>query len=136
MSVTFHTKFNHIPRISASIRPKASQVVRATAHGIEGDIKNAMRSPKSGRVYRRGGRSHQASAPGEAPAVDMGQLINSIQVTNVSELTSVIGTNVRHAIPLEFGSRKMAPRPIWRPTVEKWRQPFIDAMRQVLSQLK
>lgn len=136
ISINIRTKYNNIPRIAASVRPLVSQVVRKTAHDVEADVKNEMRAPKSGRLYRRGTGSHQASAPGQAPAVDMGGLINSIQVKTVTDLTSTVGTNLGYAAPLEFGSRKVAPRPVWRPVIEKHRAPFIAALTLVLRQLK
>lgn len=130
------TKFNRIPQIQASLRPSLSAVVRKTAFDVEAEVKKEMRAPKSGRVYRRGSRSHQASAPGQAPAVDYGQLINSIQVDNVTELKSTVGTNVEYAMPLEYGSRRIAPRPVWRPVIEKLRKPFAEAVTFVLRQLR
>lgn len=136
IQINIRTKFNHIPAIQASIRPSVSQVVRKTAHDVEAGVKTEMRAPKSGRLYRRGSGTHQASAPGQAPAVDFGQLINSIQVENVTELTSLVGTNTEYAMALEYGSRRVAPRPVWRPVIEKMRKPFIEALTFVLRHLK
>lgn len=136
INLTVRTKFNHIPQIQASLRPQLSQVVRKTALDVETEVKTEMRGPKSGRQYRRGSRTHQASAPGQAPAVDLGQYINSIQVENVSELTSKVGTNVEYAMALEYGSRRIAPRPVWRPVIEKMRKPFVEAITSVLRRLK
>lgn len=65
-----------------------------------------MAEAKSGHIYG----SHQASAPGEAPAIDTGVLVNSIQ-TEIDGLTAVVGTNQEYAPVLEFGGAKMAPRP-------------------------
>lgn len=126
------TKFNRIPQIQASIRPSLSAVVRRTAHDIEGEVKKEMRGSKSGRQYG----THQASAPGQAPAVDTGLLINSIQVVNVSDLTSTVGTNVEYAMGLEFGTTRVAPRPVWIPVTEKMRKTFVDAVMFVLRQIK
>lgn len=137
IQIKIDTKFNRIPAIQAQLRPSVIQVVSKTAHDVEAGVKLEMRAPKSGRVYRRGSRSHQASAPGQAPAVDYGQLINSIQVSpETPALTMTVGTNVEYAMALEYGSRRVAPRPVWRPVAEKLRKPFIDAMTFVLRQLK
>lgn len=125
-------KFNHIPAIQAALKPALGAAVKKTAHDVEAAVKAEMRAPKSGRRYR----GHQASAPGEAPAVDTGQYINSIQVSMPSELTAMVGTNVDHALPLEFGSRKIASRPVWRPVIEKTRKPFMDAIAAVLRAIK
>lgn len=107
-------------------------------------LNDMMRGPKTGRIYNvgktptkadraagRNFRSHQASAPGEAPAIDTGRLRQSI----VSEITkrfpmvweAVVGTSIKPAAGqersypeiLEFGSAKIEPRPMWRPALEK-----------------
>lgn len=148
ISIDIRTKYNHLPQISAEIRPTVSQVVRKTAFDLEADVKKEMAKKKSGRTYRRGSfydiktrkaleyRTHVASAPGEAPAVDYGQLINSIQTQHETDLTSTVGTGVSYATPLEYGSRKMAPRPVWRPVADKLRPMFIEAITQLLQRLK
>lgn len=132
INIQVRTTYNHIPRIAASIRPTVSQVVRKTAFDFEAEVKGEMRSPKSGRMYG----SHQASAPGEAPAVDMGLLINSIQTQHPTDLTSTVGTNVEYAPGLEFGSRRVAARPVWRPVAEKMKKPFVQAITYVLQRLR
>ena len=56
-------------------------VVRGVANGVEIVLDEAssmvMDGQKSGRIYRRRGAEHQASAPGEAPASDTGRLVQS-----------------------------------------------------------
>ena len=87
-----------------------------------------MASEKSGRVYNRGGKAHQASAPGEPPAVDTGLLRASFfpqpgQIVIGKSATEMwvdigVGANVLYATYLEYGTRFMAPRPLWRPAFE------------------
>ena len=61
----------------------------ATFAGIEGEniLSDILTGPRTGRIYRRGGVVHQASAPGEAPASDTGELRQSI-VSVVSDTTN------------------------------------------------
>jgi HK97 gp10 family phage protein len=67
--------------------------------------------PKTGWLYRRKGRApHQASAPGEAPANDTGELAKSLDY-NVQRVRLEVGESARYAIFLEDGTRKMKPRP-------------------------
>lgn len=109
-------------------------------------VQEMMRLPKTGRIYRigktptkgdkeagRAFRSHQASAPGESPAIMFGRLRQSI----VSEVTrlfpavweTVVGTSIKPApgqdrsYPqiLEEGSTNIEPRPMWRPALEQLR---------------
>jgi phage gpG-like protein len=64
----------------------------------------------SGRIYRRrGGRRHQASAPGEYPANDTGRLLASLKSRQAKDSVT-IGTNVHYAKFLREGTRKMARR--------------------------
>lgn len=80
--------------------------------------KGISRGPKSGKVYRRGpGRNlsatHQASAPGQYPASDTGQLAKFVLVDKATpgNMTAIVGTNVQYGPMLEFGTSRMAARP-------------------------
>ena len=66
--------------------------------------------PKSGRIYTlKGGRTYQASAPGEYPANKYGILSASYQVEQSGNEVTV-GTNVEYAKYLRGGTTKMAKR--------------------------
>lgn len=127
-------EFNHFPRLKEEARGRARDVVRMTAVNIWAEARDSMEGPKSGRIYRRSGKEHQASAPGEAPAIDYGLLVNSLQWEMESELTAVIYTNQKQAAWLEFGtpSGRMAARPFMTPAAEKNRQAFIEAMTHIV----
>lgn len=105
--------FNHISNYASDTTRKLSAAIRASAVDYEAEIKSRMRSSGGGRIYDL----HQASAPGQPPAVDTGQLINSI-TTEIDDNSATIGTNVEYAMPLEFGTDRMAARPVWIPTLE------------------
>ncbi len=72
---------------------------------------------RSGRVYRRGKtKTHQASAPGEAPANDYGNLRQKTQADQViardgDSLVGRIVANTNYAEALEVGTERMAARP-------------------------
>lgn len=60
------------------------------------------------------------SAPGEPPKRVTGALMESIdyQVEPSKQQVAVyVGASVQHALYLEFGTSKMAPRPFMRPAV-------------------
>lgn len=68
---------------------------------------------------------HRASSPGAPPAVDTGTLRRSMQL-DASRITDPnprvrVGTNIQYAKGLEYGTRHVAPRPYFRPTVRKVR---------------
>lgn len=72
--------------------------------------------PRTGRDYPRGksGLMHRASAPGEAPAPDTGQLraLTSTEFEhNGSIANGKVVNNLDKAAKLELGTEKIAPRP-------------------------
>lgn len=119
--------------------PHVVDVVRAATvqglhRGVE-DVANEavsliLNTPKTGRVYRRGGVAHQASAPGEAPASDTGQLVNSVSTSvDESRLSGNVNFGSDHAAAMEYGTSRVAPRPYARPAVINKR----DAIRQDIA---
>ena len=118
------------------------EITRRLAIGAN-DIRNTIitamvREPKTGRKYRRGKKIHQASAPGEAPAVDYGELLRSI-VFDVRKMEVEIGSEggAPYAEYLETGTFKVTgesitptaliePRPFLNPAVEKHHKEIID----------
>lgn len=69
--------------------------------------KQSMEGIKTGRVYG----THRASAPGESPAVDTGELKNSIGHHQESPLVSVTTVGAEHGLYMEFGTIRMAAQP-------------------------
>ena len=124
---------SQIPTLRATLRRRASRLVRDVRDRIVATAKISMTGPKSGRGYRRGNRTHQASAPGEAPAVDTGLLINSIQTAEEGDLRAVLGVGAEYGIWLEFGTRRMAPRPFLGPAFEQAKPIFEAGIRELLK---
>lgn len=126
--------------VKALMARSAQELVTTAAVAYTGLVKQQMaESPATGRVYRRirasGVRrrlrgqtvrrrdyiTHQASAPGEPPAVDRGTLLGSITYSverTGTKVTALMGSTLAK-IPaaLEFGRTDgtIAPRPAWRP---------------------
>ena len=75
---------------------------------------------RSGRTYARGKRGvHQASAPGEFPKSDYGQLVKSLFFrVGADKLTAYFGTKLAYGKHLELGTSRMAARPWMRPTLK------------------
>lgn len=89
------------------------------AQELRNAIDDELGKAGTGRRYKRGNIIHQASAPGQGPAVDIGRLRQSITALKVEDGHWRVGTNVEYAPYLEFGTRKMAARPFMRPAVRK-----------------
>lgn len=110
-------------KVQASINNELDIALFASAKRVEGQAKRSiLAGGKTGRIYRRRSVTHQASAPGQAPASDTGRLVNSINsYYEKAKKTAIViagrGTAL-YAILLEFGTRFMAPRPFMTPSLE------------------
>ena len=113
--------------------------IEDTALEIRNKIVTAVqRGPKSGRTYQKSNprRTHQASAPGQPPATDTGRLVASIYM-DIDPMTATVGSRLVYAQYLEYGTRKMAARPIWVPTAntegDKLRGRIVENLRRVIQ---
>lgn len=128
-----------------------ANIVRGTAQGVRlNAIKSIQRGPKTGRSYKRGKKTHIASAPGQPPANDFGGLANAIEA-DIKGKNAVVGirggkktkpTNEKkksvtiedYAIALEFGTQKMAARPFLFPALEKERPAWNRRLDKIVDQ--
>ncbi len=89
-------------------------------------IKSIMTGTKTGITYKRRSVTHTASAAGEAPASDTGDLAGSfISVSANSGYSAVIGASGeqgRKSKWLEFGTANIKPRPHLIPALESNRR--------------
>lgn len=93
--------------------------------------------PKTGRIYRTRGVTHQASAPGEAPANETGRLVNSRRIDLFEgELRGRLTFSTEYALPLEVGTKNMEPRPYarraLRETEAEGRHTVVQHVREAL----
>ena len=108
----------------AILNEELAKALKASAFKIEESAKRSiLQGTKSGRVYRRRSVTHQASAPGEAPANDTGRLARSIITSiepggQVAKITAG-SSQVAYAVMLEFGTAKMLPRPFMHPAFKE-----------------
>lgn len=113
------------------IPDKITQRLALGANDIRNTIIESMkREKKTGKYYKRGKRGkHQASAPGEAPAVDSGELIARI-IFDTKKLEVEVGVEAGapYAEFLEFGTSKMKARPFLAPAILKHEQAIIDSV--------
>jgi len=92
-------------------------IVRATEEIRNEAISLVLNTRKSGRIYRRRGTEHRASAPGEPFASDTGKTVGSIRtVYDPANLRGTI-TADENGLRLEVGTRNMEPRPWLRPAI-------------------
>ena len=147
---------SHLDQALSQFDKQSQRFVTLAGLIYTNEVKRLMReSPRGGRIYRRiragglrarlaGRRAragdyivHKASAPGEPPAVDRGNLVNS--VASVEELTprgwATTGGSTLAKIPsaLEYGTRTIAPRPAFIPALSNIRGQLEAALREAFK---
>lgn len=99
---------------------------------VKADVKKGFREPKHGRFYG----THIASAPGEYPAINTGRLDRSLQHKQHGSRSLEVGTNLKYAPYMEFGSKRVLPRPFMstteKRTEHKVKQSFKTSLRGIL----
>jgi HK97 gp10 family phage protein len=128
-----------LAKYGATAEAEISQAIRATALNVQGDaVKSIQRGTKTGRVYMKSAKGtksktrHQASAPGEAPASDTGKLAGSV-VALINPLVAFVGSDLKYATYLEFGTMNISERPWLRPAREKNMQVFRQRIANALK---
>ncbi|HSH26647.1 MAG TPA: HK97-gp10 family putative phage morphogenesis protein, partial [Wenzhouxiangella sp.] len=115
-------------------RAVASAAV-AGAELVRGEAIKSIQSVSAGeRVTRyrnkdgkgNGAYEHVASAPNDAPNTDTGRLVSSILV-DVKPFGIFVGSTLRYAGHLEFGTSNMEPRP--------WLNPALESQRRTIERL-
>jgi hypothetical protein len=127
--------------LAAALRNASKDMVAAVEDAVnktglelrDDIVKRIQRGPKTGRVYTRNGIRHQASAPGQAPATDQGDLALQTLFRTVSPLAIEVFNTMPKAVWLEYGTTRMAPRPVWRPAVEDMTPKFRNRLLRALG---
>jgi len=109
------------------------QLIRAEA------IKSIQTGAKSGVMYQMYNprREHRASAPGQAPASDTGNLVSKITVKQKSLNVVHVESNADYSAYLEYGTSKMEARPFMFPAFERSKKPIVDAVfKRVIQKIE
>jgi hypothetical protein len=129
---TVEIVFNLFPILAAEAADRAVRVCESTAERVLVDAELLINTPpRAGRLYRRGDRFHQASAPDEPPITDYGNLAASGYTKKIATAEHEVGFTAEYAKPLEYGTPRVKPRPFLRPSVEKEKPGFEEAMGAV-----
>ena len=118
-------------RLEKNMEQPFREVVMGGAQLIRGEaIKSIQTGAKSGRIYEKYNprRTHRASAPGQAPASDTGNLVRNIAVKMESRDQVAVVSSAPYSQFLEFGTSKMLPRPFLFPATEKSRPKIAQAV--------
>jgi HK97 gp10 family phage protein len=94
-------------------------IAQSTAQRAKNIIRNSV---PAGHVHFREhpDRYVRASAPGQPPAIDLGNLLESISFTKATKFkdSAYAYAGAYYAADLEFGTDQIAPRPFFTPAME------------------
>lgn len=134
-----------------TVKWDSKEVIRKIARGalagleIAGEIvaseavSRVKSPPKTGRIYEKytPRRTHQASAPGEAPASDLGFLAANIQPQPTKATPKGVFKKVNsgaiYSAALEFGTPAIEPRPFMRPALAEKKPEYEAAIRREIA---
>ena len=136
--ISLNVVYNKIPAMNANALPEADRIVEEWGLEILHTAQRAIENPpKTGIVYERGSISHQASAPGEAPADDTGNLRNNAKIKNVGMAKRDVVFYSDYAFHLEYGHWNHGvwtyARPFLRPAIQKNKGKFFKAMNELVK---
>lgn len=126
---------SNIPEVVGRMRAGAARVARKTASAIAADVRTSMGGSKHGRQYERRGKTHTASAPGEAPAIEttQGGYAQTVHSQKVNDTTFAAGTSDPRGPALELGGGRVAARPHFGPAFERAADTFGDDLKEVFE---
>jgi len=138
--------YNNLAKLAKALPDETDKIVQETADALRTEMIESMQEPKSGRSYG----AHVASAPGEAPAVDSGNLSGNTNKSSSNKAISVEKIKIAHAkltvntdygAALEYGSRRkrggvLRSRPFVRPAVKKIFPEFINQLKNLEGRIR
>ena len=131
---------SQLNRLQKDMEVPFQEIVKGGGQLIRGEaIKSIQTGSKSGVMYQMYNprREHRASAPGEAPASDTGNLVSKIIVKQKSKDITSVESNADYSAYLEYGTSKMEARPFMLPAFEKSKKPIFDAtFRRVVRKIE
>jgi len=122
---------SQLGRLNKDLEQPFQEVVKGGGQLIRAEaVKSIQSGAKSGIVYEKYNprRSHRASAPGQAPASDTGNLVSKIRVKQKNPNTTIVESGADYSAFLEYGTSKMQPRPFLFPAFEKSKEKITQAV--------
>ncbi|MDD4873393.1 MAG: hypothetical protein PHE15_00220 [Dehalococcoidales bacterium] len=113
-----------IPEAKSKIKSEAFARMVKAVNAVRNETLETLSGSRSGRTYFVPGTmtTYTASSPGEPPAVATGELKGSVK-TSIEQaglnIIGYVGSGIDYAPCLEFGTKKMSPRPWLKPSFEK-----------------
>jgi hypothetical protein len=140
-----HKEFNlKLEKAKALFQKQAEKEIAKALFDIHGDTVRKLNTGKrSGNTYRKGtAREHQASAQGEYPKSDTGQLASSLFFElekDGSKRSGKFGSKASHAKHLEYKPAAEGGRPWLKPQFDiyakKLREKLLQLNKNILEKL-
>ena len=108
--------------IQGLIATATMDVRKTVVEGIQGP-------PKTGRTYTRRTVTHKASAAGEYPATDTGNLVSKISMI-VQPFLGKVTSSAEYSKHLEYGTTYMQARPFMFPSLESNRRQIVQKFKK------
>lgn len=119
----------YLSQVAPQIEDNMNKSIKLCCEKVRSDIQESMAKTERdmSKTYFTNNKTkaHHPSLPGNPPAVDSGNLRNSIRYevhSEGSEIYGVVGSTQKdpdYAVFTEYGTNKMAPRPWLRPAMQK-----------------
>lgn len=119
----------YLSQVAPQIEDNMNKSIKLCCEKVRSDIQESMahteRDMSKTYFTNNKTKAHHPSLPGNPPAVDSGNLRNSIRYevhSEGSEIYGVVGSTQKdpdYAVFTEYGTNKMAPRPWLRPAMQK-----------------
>ena len=138
-TITFKEVGEKLKKTSHKSQKRMMELLVVAANNIRNDMIGGMETtPKTGRRYRkRKGVYHTASSPGNFPAVDTGNLKNSIIMDARFDEVEVGSIITYPAYPkfLEFGTARMKKRPWVKPVYDTQKPKIEKAVNRLMTEI-
>ena len=127
---------SNIPAIIAALQVEAASIVDDSMTAMGRYLLEGFQAPKSGVIYRRAGRDHQASAPGEPPAIDTVDLASKIEPYKETPTRGTMTSYSEHSAVMEYGGKNVAARPFWSVALERTRPGYEARVQAIFANLR
>lgn len=122
LRIDFDEVIDGIDGLKDCVDPGLDQIMRSFLLPIQNQMRTTVSTrwgPRTGVEYKRKGRTHKASAPGEPPATDSRHLLNHINADFGKGFIAIGVEDTRYAPILEDGrGPNIDPRPFLERSLE------------------
>jgi HK97 gp10 family phage protein len=120
---------------------RAKEAVFKAAALVHGTAVKSIQSNNKGELafrYSNGRRrAVVVSEPGKPPNTDTGRLVQSIKMEFLNNgLEALVGTNLKYGVHLEFGTKRMAPRPWLSAALKKTKKQVLKIFQTAFEKSK